>query len=219
MLTRSEEDHIKAVHSLLQRGSKASTNDVAERLGIKSSSVTVMLKKLADKGLVKHQPYYGVQLTAKGSTAALKLVRKHRLWETFLVERLGFGWDEVHDVAEQLEHVSSDKLTDSLAVYLGDPRFDPHGDPIPDSKGKVKERALKPMSSCAIGDRIRIVAVKDPSDPLLHLLDQKGIGIGMVFTVEALQDFDGSLELRSKQGPTYAISALVAEQLQVETTR
>ncbi|MBK9764903.1 MAG: metal-dependent transcriptional regulator [Flavobacteriales bacterium] len=96
MLSRSEEDHVKAVHSLLQGGATASTTDIAERLGIKASSVTVMLKKLAEKGLMKHQPYHGVQLTAKGKTAALKLVRKHRLWETFLVAHLGFGWDEVH---------------------------------------------------------------------------------------------------------------------------
>src|SRR5690606_20517495 len=114
MLSRSEEDHIKAVHALNQTGANASTTDIAERLGIKASSVTVMLKKLAEKGLMKHELYRGVTLSSKGSTVALKLVRKHRLWETFLVERLGFGWDEVHDVAEQMEHVSSDKLTNSL---------------------------------------------------------------------------------------------------------
>ena len=216
MLSRSEEDHIKAVHALLQKGQSASTTDVAERLGIKASSVTVMLKKLAEKGLMKHQPYYGVQLTAKGNVAALKLVRKHRLWETFLVQRLGFGWDEVHDVAEQMEHVSSDKLTNSLDDYLGNPSFDPHGDPIPDRNGKVKSRTSKPLTECAIGDRVRIAAVKDPSDPLLHLLDQKGIGIGMVFTIETQQAFDGSVELRSKQGPTCSLSAQVAEQLHVE---
>jgi len=217
MLSRSEEDHVKAVHALLQGGSTASTTDIAERLGIKASSVTVMLKKLAEKGLMKHQPYHGVQLTAKGKTAALKLVRKHRLWETFLVERLGFGWDEVHEVAEQMEHVSSDKLTNSLDDYLGNPAFDPHGDPIPDRDGKVHVRDIKPLTDCDLGERIRIARVNDPSDSLLHLLDQKGIGIGMVFTVEARQAFDGSLELRSKPGPMSSLSAQVAGQLLVET--
>lgn len=217
MLTRSEEDHIKAVHGLLQSGSSASTTDIAVRLGTKASSVTVMLKKLAEKGLMKHQPYHGVHLTAKGKVAALKLVRKHRLWETFLVVRLGFGWDEVHEVAEQLEHVSSDKLTNGLDDYLGNPAFDPHGDPIPDRNGKVQSRDIKPLTECALGERIRIARVNDPSDSLLHLLDQKGIGIGMVFTVEAQQAFDGSLELRSKPGPMSSLSAQVASQLLVET--
>jgi DtxR family Mn-dependent transcriptional regulator len=216
MLTRSEEDHVKAVHALLQDGSSAFTKDIAERLGTKASSVTVMLKKLADKGLLKHEPYHGAKLTAKGQAAALKLVRKHRLWETFLVERLGFGWDEVHEVAEQMEHVSSDKLTDSLDDYLGNPRFDPHGDPIPDRNGKVQARNIKPLTNCTVGERVRIAAVKDPSDPLLHLLDEKGIGIGMIFDVHARQAFDGSLELRSKQGPVNSLSSLVAAQLLVE---
>ncbi|HEY0977024.1 MAG TPA: metal-dependent transcriptional regulator [Flavobacteriales bacterium] len=219
MLTRSEEDHIKAVHTLLQDGATAGTKDIAERLNIKASSVTVMLKKLAEKGLLKHEPYYGVKLTPKGLSAALKLVRKHRLWESFLVDRLGFGWDEVHEVAEQLEHVSSDKLTDSLDDYLGNPRFDPHGDPIPDRHGRMQTRNIKPLSNCTVGERIRIAAVKDPSDALLHLLDQKGIGIGQVFELKARQAFDGSLELHAAEGDVRALSAQVAAQLLVAAVR
>lgn len=219
MLSRSEEDHIKAVHSLNQTGENASTTDIAERLGIKASSVTVMLKKLAEKGLMDHEPYRGVMLTSQGITVALKLVRKHRLWETFLVERLGFGWDEVHDVAEQMEHVSSDKLTNSLDDYLGNPAFDPHGDPIPDRNGKITKRDIRPLTEHAVGDRIRIAAVKDPIDSLLHLLDQKGIGIGMVFTIGSRLEFDGSLELHSKKGPVQMLSAQVAGQLMVETLK
>ncbi|HEX2616995.1 MAG TPA: metal-dependent transcriptional regulator [Flavobacteriales bacterium] len=219
MLTRSEEDHVKAVHALLRDGSNAFTKDIAERLGTKASSVTVMLKKLAEKGLLKHEPYHGVSLTAKGQVAALKLVRKHRLWETFLVQRLGFGWDEVHEVAEQLEHVGSDKLTDSLDEYLGHPAFDPHGDPIPDRDGKVAQRKTTPLNECAVGARVRIAAVRDPSDALLHLLDQKGIGIGMVFEVQARQSFDGSLELRTKHGPACSLSAQVSAQLLIEPVK
>lgn len=217
MLTRSEEDHIKAVHALIQTGSSAGTTDVAERLGIKASSVTVMLKKLAEKGLLKHEPYRGVVLTTKGNTAALKLVRKHRLWETFLVDRLGFGWDEVHEVAEQMEHVSSDKLTDSLDDYLGNPAFDPHGDPIPDRNGKITKRDIRPLTDHVVGDRIRIAAVKDPIDSLLNLLDQKGIGIGMTFTLVSRLEFDGSLELRDKKEQAHMLSAQVAGQLMVES--
>ncbi|MEZ4806315.1 MAG: metal-dependent transcriptional regulator [Flavobacteriales bacterium] len=217
MLTRSEEDHIKAVHGLLQSSPNASTTDIAERLGTKASSVTVMLKKLAEKGLIKHRPYHGVQLTAKGKVAAWKLVRKHRLWETFLVARLGFRWDEVHEVAEQLEHVSSDKLTNGLDDYLGNPAFDPHGDPIPDRNGRVQQRDIKPLTDCTPGERVRIARVSHPSDSLLHLLDQKGIGIGMVFTVEMRQAFDGSVEMRGKPGSLSTLSAQVAGQLLVET--
>ncbi|MEO8590048.1 MAG: metal-dependent transcriptional regulator [Flavobacteriales bacterium] len=214
-LTRAEEDHVKAVHSL-SAGDKAFTKDIAERLHTKASSVTVMLKKLAEKGLVKHEPYYGAKLTVKGQAIALRLVRKHRLWETFLVHRLGFGWDEVHEVAEQLEHVSSEKLVERLDEYLGHPAFDPHGDPIPDKDGKVKERLTVPLTRCAIGDRVRVVAVKEPSDTLLHLLDRKGISIGMLLDVTARQAFDGSLELREKNGRSYMLSAQVAEHLHVE---
>ncbi|MBS1546152.1 MAG: metal-dependent transcriptional regulator [Bacteroidetes bacterium] len=217
MLTRSEEDHIKAVHALLGDGGSASTKDVAERLGTKASSVTVMLKKLAEKGLLAHEPYYGVKLTAKGRAAALKLVRKHRLWETFLVERMGFAWDEVHEVAEQLEHVRSEQLTDRLAAYLGDPAFDPHGDPIPDRHGRIPARDLRPLASAAEGDRVRIAAVKDGSDALLHLLGRKGISIGKLVEVKAKQAFDHSLELQDKEGRSIALSAQAAAHLWVES--
>ncbi len=216
MLTRSEEDHIKAVHALLQDGATAGTKDLAGRLNIKASSVTVMLKKLAEKGLLKHEPYYGVKLTAKGKVAALKLVRKHRLWETFLVERLGFKWNEVHEVAEQLEHVSSGKLTDSLAEYLGDPAFDPHGDPIPDRNGRMTERDTRPLTECTAGMQVRIAAVKDGSDALLHLLDGKGVSIGMTFEVKARHAFDESVELQSGKALHLTLSAQVAAHLLVE---
>ncbi len=215
-LTRSEEDHIKAIHGLQQAGTSAFTKDIADRLHTKASSVTDMLKKLAEKGLVKHAPYYGATLTTKGRRQALMLVRKHRLWETFLVQRLGFGWDEVHEVAEQLEHVGSEKLVERLDEYLGRPAFDPHGDPIPDAQGRFPERVTLPLVDCAVGEHIRLVAVKDPSDSLLHLLNEKGIGIGLEAEVRARQDFDGSVELRTKQGPVHVVSGRVAEHLLME---
>ncbi|MFZ1687685.1 MAG: metal-dependent transcriptional regulator, partial [Flavobacteriales bacterium] len=124
-MTRAEEDHLKAVHRLLEDGI-AGTNAIAERLSTKASSVTVMLQKLDEKGLLNYQPYKGVTLTRKGREQAVALVRKHRLWETFLVQHLGFGWDEVHEVAEQLEHIQSGQLVDKLDEFLGHPHFDPH---------------------------------------------------------------------------------------------
>src|SRR5690606_21618776 len=137
-------------------------------------------------------------LTAKGEKLALKLVRKHRLWETFLVARLGFGWNEVHDVAEQLEHVTSEKLVEKLDEYLGRPAFDPHGDPIPDRDGKMKERVTERLSDRAVGSQVRIVAVEHSTDALLDHLDRKGISIGMRLRIIARDEFDGSLELREK---------------------
>lgn len=216
MATRSEEDHLKAVHALLQDGTSAGTKDIAERLGIKASSVTVMLKKLADQGLLKHEPYYGVKLTAKGQAMALQLVRRHRLWETFLVERLGFGWDEVHEVAEQMEHVASEKLIDKLEEYLGRPAFDPHGDPIPDKHGRIRPRKTKRLDTCSPGDSVRIAAVSETTDGLLRLLDSKGLRIGSVLAVQEVHAFDGSMDVKPKSGAAFSLSKDVSHHLQVE---
>lgn len=215
-LSRSEEDHIKAIHTLVNVHAKASTNAISERLSTKASSVTDMLKKLADKGFVKHQPYHGVRLTSKGQVLALHLVRKHRLWETFLVERLGFDWAEVHEVAEQLEHITSDQLVDRLDEYLGHPAFDPHGDPIPDRNGRVQERATTPLGACKAGDRVRIALVGESNDALLQLLSEKGLRLGSVLTLETVHAFDGSLDVRVKSGGHLTLSAQVAAHLHVE---
>lgn len=216
MLTRSEEDHLKAIHSLLQEEESAFTKDIAERLRTKASSVTDMLKKLAEKKLLKHEPYYGVKLTARGESIALQLVRRHRLWETFLVQRLGFGWDEVHEVAEQMEHVASEKLIDKLDGYLGHPTFDPHGDPIPDRNGKVRVRRTRRLSACSLGDTVRIVAVSETTDGLLRLLDSKGLRIGTVLSVQEVHAFDGSMDVKPRSGSAFSLSKDVSHHLQVE---
>lgn len=217
MLTRSEEDHIKAVFALLQDDDSAFTKEIAERLRTKASSVTDMLKKLAEKKLVKHEPYYGVKLTAKGEAIALQLVRRHRLWETFLVDRLGFGWDEVHEVAEQMEHVASEKLIDKLDAYLGHPSFDPHGDPIPDKNGRMRARKTRRLSACAQGDSVRIAAVSETTDGLLRLLDSKGLRIGSVLNVQEVHAFDGSMDVKPRSGAAFSLSKDVSHHLQVES--
>jgi len=216
MLTRSEEDHIKAVYALLQASDSAFTKDIAERMGTKASSVTDMLKKLAEKGYLKHEPYYGAKLTAKGQVLALQLVRKHRLWETFLVQRLGFGWDEVHEVAEQMEHVVSDKLIDKLDAYLGHPHFDPHGDAIPDKHGKIRQRKTRRLDTCKLGDIVRIAAVSETTDDLLRLLDSKGLRIGTVLSVQEVHAFDGSIDIKPRSGFSFSLSKDVSHHLQVE---
>ncbi len=216
MLTRSEEDHLKAVHALLQADERALTKNIADRLSTKASSVTDMLKRLAEKKLLRHEPYHGVRLTPKGEAIALQLVRRHRLWETFLVERLAFGWDEVHEVAEQLEHVASEKLIDKLDEYLGRPAFDPHGDPIPDRQGRIRARRTVRLSSCAQGDTVRIAAVSETTDGLLRLLDVKGLRIGTQLTVLEVHAFDGSMDVKPKSGASFSLSKDVSHHLQVE---
>ncbi|WKZ67223.1 MAG: metal-dependent transcriptional regulator [Flavobacteriales bacterium] len=216
MLTRSEEDHLKAVHALLQEGDRALTKDIAARLRTKASSVTDMLKRLAGKKLLRHEPYYGARLTATGEAIALQLVRRHRLWETFLVERLGFGWDEVHEVAEQMEHVASEQLIDKLDAYLGHPAFDPHGDPIPDRHGRIRARKTVRLSSCAQGRTVRIAAVSETTDGLLRLLDAKGLRIGSVLTIQDVHAYDGSMDVKPRSGAAFSLSKDVSHHLQVE---
>lgn len=223
MLTRSEEDHLKAVYALTQglaatgRGARpALTSDIAQRLSTKASSVTDMLKKLADKGHVKHAPYHGVTLTPRGRAMALQLVRRHRLWETFLVERLGFGWDEVHEVAEQLEHVASDQLVERLDDYLGRPGFDPHGDPIPDSQGRLRTRATKPLHGCQVGETVRIAAVTGTTDALLRLLGGKGLRLGTLLTITEVHPFDGSMDVKLRNAATISLSKDVIGHLMIE---
>jgi len=157
-----------------------------------------------------------VKLTTKGRSHALQLVRRHRLWETFLVQRLGFGWDEVHEVAEQLEHVGDDKLTDKLDDYLVNPGFDPHGDPIPDSKGRIRNRKTQRLSACNTGDLVRIAAVSETTDGLLRLLDSKGPRIGSALTVQEVHAFDGSMDIKPKNGAAFSLSKEVSHHLQVE---
>jgi DtxR family transcriptional regulator, Mn-dependent transcriptional regulator len=217
MLSRSEEDHLKAVYALLQQGDSAFTKDIAARLGTKASSVTDMLKRLAEKGQLKHEPYYGVKLTAKGQALALQLVRRHRLWETFLVDRLGFGWDEVHELAEQMEHVANDKLIDKLDAYLGHPLFDPHGDPIPDKQGKLRARKTRRLDTCGPGESVRIAAVSETTDGLLRLLDAKGLRIGTQLSVQEVHAFDGSMDVKPKSGSAFSLSKDVSHHLQVES--
>lgn len=216
MASRSEEDHLKAVYALVQTSHGASTKAIADRLCIKASSVTVMMKKLADQGLLKHEPYHGVELTPAGLALALKLVRKHRLWETFLVDRLGFGWDEVHEVAEELEHVASEKLIDRLDDYLGRPGFDPHGDAIPDRNGRIRKRKTKALQECTAGETVRILAVSSTTDELLRLLDGKGLRLGTALTVLEVHAFDGSLDIKPRNGAAFSLSKEVSQHLRVE---
>lgn len=194
-LSQSEENYIKAIYSLYASNNElVSTNDLAEELNTKASSATEMIKKLAKKELAVYEKYKGVSLTSKGKETALKTIRKHRLWETFLVKNLGFGWDEVHDIAEQLEHIKSTSLTDKLEKYLGFPKFDPHGDPIPNKSGEFdKIRKTEKLSKIAVNNKVIVTGVSDASPAFLRYLDQLNINIGTKIFVSELIEFDGSM--------------------------
>ena len=179
MLSRSVENYLKAIFSLSENGNDiVSTNAIAKELNTKASSVTDMIIKLTSKKLVNYERYKGVQLTQKGKKFATNIVRKHRLWETFLVEKLHFNWHEVHDVAEQLEHIESDKMVDCLYEFLGSPRFDPHGDPIPDKYGKFPTLTSTPLGCLNSGDKGIVIGVSQDDSEFLKLLNKLNIRLG-----------------------------------------
>lgn len=196
-LTQSEENYVKAIYTLqLRTASSVGTNDLAERMETKASSVTDMIKRLSDKSLIQYEKYKGCELTKEGMRTALKLIRKHRLWETFLVEKLNFGWDEVHEVAEQLEHIQSVKLTDQLDRLLDHPKFDPHGDPIPDATGEIqhRERSYK-LNELDVDQSAVVIGVSDSSASFLRFLDRHKINLGSSIKVKEIFEFDDSREI------------------------
>ncbi len=196
-MTRAEENYIKTIFHL--GGNKAqliSTNAIAEQMETKPSSVTDMAKKLAEKGLLNYIRYQGVSLTDLGSKTALSIVRKHRLWEVFLVKKLDFTWDEVHEVAEQLEHIKSEKLIDKLDELLDFPKYDPHGDPIPTKDGQFLERDKQLLSEMPLNVKGICVGVKDTSATFLKFLDKNAIALGNAIQVLEKEDFDDSLRIQ-----------------------
>ena len=196
-ITLTEENYLKAIYSInqLNGGNGAGTNELSARLNNKAASVTDMLKRLAVKKIIRYERYKNVFLTARGEKLALSIIRRQRLWEVFLTQKLKFGWDEVHDIAEQLEHVQSEELIKRLDSYLGKPRFDPHGDPIPDAKGQLGKAGSRPLSLHGKGDFV-FRGVTDHSVAFLRHLSSIGLSIGDVLHVVDVNGFDGSMHVR-----------------------
>lgn len=195
-LSYTEENYLKAIYFIGRPGEKmVSTNAIAERLKTKAATVTDMLRKLGDKKLIDYKPYKGSKLTAEGLQAATAVLRKHRLWETFLVDKLDFGWEEVHAIAEQLEHIQSAKLTNRLAAFLGHPEYDPHGDPIPNEQGVFPKREQLTLDQVEAGQWVIIKGVKDTSTDFLKYIRKMGIELGDEMQVVSVESFDKSMIL------------------------
>ena len=215
--TRTEENYLKAIYGLESKlGKSVSTNELANKLDTKASSVTDMIKKLGKKKLVSYEKYQGVALTSRGKGIAITIIRNHRIWEVFLVEKLGYKWDEVHEIAEQLEHIKSEELVDRLDDFLGHPSFDPHGDPIPDKKGNipVRKEAIQ-LSELEIGEEGIIVGVKNTNNEFLQYLEETNLTLGIKVKVEKEFEFDKSKIIKTgKQSVT--ISREVSSHLIIE---
>jgi DtxR family Mn-dependent transcriptional regulator len=216
MLSYTEENYLKALLKLsFQNEDKpeAGTNEMAAYLGVKPATATDMLKKLKEKDLVSYKKYGKILLTDAGKKNGIAILRKHRLWETFLCEKLDFSWDEVHEVAEQLEHIQSAKLVDKLEEFLGFPEYDPHGDPIPNANGDMPEVAKVLLSELSEGETCTVAAVKDTSTLFLQYLEKLNIAIGSKITVKEVIGFDGSMNIEVEGGAPKSVSAKFAESL------
>ncbi|WP_269686240.1 metal-dependent transcriptional regulator [Flavobacterium lacustre] len=215
-MTFSEENYLKSIYHLTAVSeTEVSTNAIAEMMETKASSVTDMLKKLAEKEFVNYKKYQGVSLTNKGKLAAKMIVRKHRLWEVFLVEKLDFSWDEVHDIAEQLEHIKSEKLINKLDDFLGNPTEDPHGDPIPDANGQMIKIDKQLLSELMQNQTGICVGVKDTSSEFLKYLDKQEIALGSKIEFISKETFDLSLKIKV-DGRDLTVSNKIASNLFVK---
>jgi DtxR family Mn-dependent transcriptional regulator len=216
MLTQTEENYIKTIYHLSgETNSEVSTNGISEVLKTKPASVTDMLKKLSDKTYLNYVKYQGVTLTKKGKREALQIIRKHRLWEVFLVDKLHFHWDEVHEIAEQLEHIQSNVLINRLDEFLGNPSVDPHGDPIPDNKGEFISRKKYLLSDMPVGFKGKVVGMIETSPAFLQYLDRLSISPGAKIQIKERIEFDGSLGIVLQDKNTLVISHEVAKNLYV----
>lgn len=215
-LTVAEENYVKSIYKLQEGTAAVSTNAIAYELDTKPASVTDMAKKLKEKKLIDYEKYQGITLTAEGRKMALQIVRRHRLWEVFLVEKLSFSWNEVHEIAEELEHVGSEKLVNRLSEYLGNPTTDPHGDPIPDAQGKISKSKQLVSLDKATGRRLEVAGVSDQSSALLEFLHAKGVKLGIQIDVIERYEFDNSVEIKIRNQPAFTISEQVSKTIMVK---
>ena len=216
MTSLAEENYLKTIYKLQEKnGVMVSTSALAENLQINAASVTDFIKKMASKKLISYQKSKGVSLTENGRLVALNIIRKHRLWEVWLVNNLGFKWDQVHEIAEQLEHVISDELIENLDKHLGYPKADPHGDLIPDAKGRFIKNTSKPLLDCTKGDKVKFTGVAEHSNSFLQYLTKSNINLGDELLVEAIEEFDHSFKVKINKKERKMLSKEVVKNLLV----
>lgn len=209
----SEENYIKSIYNLQGKTEKVNTNSLAGHLNMRAASVTDMLKRLKTKKLLEYKKYYGFRLNDTGKKEALRIIRRHRLWEFFLVSRLGMEWDKVHAVAEELEHVSSGDLIKRLDNYLGQPKIDPHGDPIPDANGKMPVLHQVSLKNFSLKKNGIVSSVSSQTNEMMEMLNHYGINIGSEIKVLKAFDFDGSLQIKISKQPACVISEQAAQNI------
>ena len=215
-LSYTEENYLKAIYHLSEGGiHEVSTNALSDEMQTKPATVSDMIRKLAKKKVISYEKYRGVNIAEPGKKLALHIIRKHRLWEVFLVEKLMFSWDEVHEIAEQLEHIKSPTLVERLDNFLGNPTVDPHGDPIPDKEGNFKAGPTIKLSELSLNDRGVFVTVSDDDPRLLQYLDKVSFSLGDKFTVIDKVEFDGSVKLRTNQNQEVFLSGQIAGLLSI----
>lgn len=215
----SEENYIKSIYHLQEHQDLVTTNALAAELNTRPASVTDMIRKLKQKKLLHYEKYQGFRLSPEGKKVALGIIRRHRLWEYFLSVKLQFSWDEVHEVAEELEHVRSSKLVEKLDEYLGFPRFDPHGDPIPDHEGRVPSTDCIPLTSLPLSKVAEVGHVSNQSTEMLDLLNHYNIGIGTRLEIKKKYAFDHSMEIKIRNFPAFIISEQLAQNILVKHGR
>ncbi len=220
-LSFSEENYLKAIYKLKESGiHKVTTNGISSAVSTSPASVTDMIQKLAEKKLVNYEPYQGVSLTPQGKKSAIGVIRKHRLWELFLVEKLGYSWDEVHDIAEQLEHIQSESLVKRLYSFLGKPKWDPHGDPIPDENGNFHSRKNIPLNVANLNEKLIISGVVDHRPDFLQYLDKNDLSLGKKIIIREVTAYDSSMTIQVNGSKiTRHISAEVAKNILVTAAK
>lgn len=210
-VSSSKENYLKAIYHLQEEGGIVTTNALAKELDTRAASITDMLKKLKTQKLLLYEKYQGFKLSPEGRRLAIQIIRKHRLWEVFLVDKLQFGWEEVHEMAEELEHITSKRLIDRLDEFLGFPKSDPHGDPIPDINGKMSPKKQVSLMELPVNTPGLVSNITDQSAEMLELLKHKGISLGTKLEIRKRFSFDNSLELKIKTLPPVTISENVAK--------
>jgi DtxR family Mn-dependent transcriptional regulator len=215
MASHTVENYLKALFALANEAGEVGISDLSDHLAVSKPSVNSMAKALQQDGFLKYEKYKPLKLTAKGKKVAALVVRKHRLTEMFLVEQMGFGWDEVHDIAEQVEHVKAPAFFDRMDELVGFPTVDPHGSPIPDAQGNVLEIDCVKLSECAVGEKVSLVGLSQSSKSLLSFLDSHGIALGHTFDIRSVEPFDGSMTVDHQGAEAQTFSLKVCERLLV----